>query len=1459
MITQLLARRLNDTCGNAQAATSKLESVFENYDELISIIEDLWIFYLQLRNSKLDKRNQTLFMSAIDFIKKRCKKSLTRLAHDKVNDFLNKMVFEEEEENLEAQGFEEHLHVARDAFDSCETFTSSKLYDKFHKVMMYCITFSIFDKFGLNFDNLGFTAMEKTATKRKFSSKPSFAKMVVDLIIFICERGVQVIKTRDINTIFHSSKVYDELFEEIKIVTRQQKLLHDPEAFGFSESEFHSRLESLIEKMTSVKKHSLSLSKNDRNMISHQLDTLCMMRDDLLTKRNARKTRDAPFALMIYGDSSIGKSTVTENIYQYFCKLKNLPNGSEFKYTKNPAAKFWDGYTTSCHTVVFDDIACENPDKVTGQSSLDEVIRVQNNAPYCPDQASLEEKGRTPMKAKLLIGTSNVFNLNASHFFSCPSAVQRRFPYIIEPKVKEEYRKDGSNLLDSDKVPTLESFPDLWTYDIYIVKPVPINKQHSRQKMAVPEKVYCDINKKEFYSWLRNSIIAFDDNQRVVKESVAQTREAKLCICCDMPPGCCFNIQGGILPSIISMFFIGIISLLFCGKFRCYRRKFKYYVDKYKHGKPLATFNYVNDLMEEKFTQTHFSKLGYCVQASLTSKSFITFTTIVTFLALVRKFLQTLEAQGGTTSSDVGKVPIAELNGRENVWYNNDVALSHADFTRESRSSKSMSFEEFTQRVSRNVYKFKIRNKNGTIRTGTITALYGQVFLTNNHILSDMASCSECWLYSKKQYDSTPELHFYLCETQVVRNLERDIAVFHIPNFRPKKNVLNYFVKNKGSGMLKGVMIVPQFDGSTLIENVTHIKMSSAKVSGFGMFRHDTDRWQAYSDKMLEDGDCGSLMVANTGVGYVILGIHVASNPGAHLLLSTFVGIQTLESMIEKLNCPRVQAGDLSLISSKTVTRQVTDLHKKSVFRYLEKPVVEIYGSFVNGRARSSTSVCPTPMSYFLTNHGYKFKYTKPVMKGWVPWHIGAKDLVQPIQTLNYDLLKSCMEGYFDDVMKQLNQDDIEEMVHILDNFTAVNGAQVAYIDKINRNSSAGNPWKKSKKFFLTQIAPDHGMMDPVEFSEEIMDRVDYILDKYLEGEMVHPNFCAHLKDEAVSFKKAKCGKTRVFTGAPLDWTIVVRKYLLGFTRLLQNNRIPFESAPGTIAQSLEWEEMFNYITSKGKDRIIAGDYAKYDKRMSPMEISMAFEFIKKFCVLSGNYTKKDLVVIDCIALDTAFPTVDYNGELIGLYGSNPSGNPLTVILNSIVNCIRNRYCYHILNPDNEVRTFKKNVALLTYGDDNIMGVSEDCPWFTHTALQKTYAMLDIEYTMADKEAESVPYISIEDATFLKRSWVYNPEMDCQMCVLDHDSIEKMLMTWNKSKIICEESQGIAVITSANQEYFFYGRSVYEEKQKLLKTMVTELGWTGFVEDSTFPTYDQLVERYREASRFTSLYKEKGW
>jgi len=188
-----------------------------------------------------------------------------------------------------------------------------------------------------------------------------------------------------------------------------------------------------------------------------------------------------------------------------------------------------------------------------------------------------------------------------------------------------------------------------------------------------------------------------------------------------------------------------------------------------------------------------------------------------------------------------------------------------------------------------------------------------------------------------------------------------------------------------------------------------------------------------------------------------------------------------------------------------------------------------------------------------------------------------------------------------------------------------------------------------------------------------------------------------------------------------------------------------------------------------------------------------------------------------------------------------------------------------MLNPEHSVSTFKKNVNLMTYGDDNIMSVSRECDWFNHSSISETFATLNIVYTMADKESESVPFINIEDASFLKRTWRMDDRLGCYVAPLEEESIEKSLMVWTRSKAVTKEVQGIDVISSALREYFWYGEETYNEKLCLLKGLVKDLGWELWVQDSTFPTYSDLCNDFVNRSKRCTSYQtifgldEQAW
>jgi hypothetical protein len=510
-----------------------------------------------------------------------------------------------------------------------------------------------------------------------------------------------------------------------------------------------------------------------------------------------------------------------------------------------------------------------------------------------------------------------------------------------------------------------------------------------------------------------------------------------------------------------------------------------------------------------------------------------------------------------------------------------------------------------------------------------------------------------------------------------------------------------------------------------------------------------------------------------------------------------------------------------------------------------------VYGSFIGARADMKSQVGESMFHEFLTAKGFDTDFGPPMMKGWKPWRLALVATVKPfISKMDIGILEECKAAFLADILKKV---DVSSL-HVYPIDVAVNGKDgISYVDSLNMQTSAGFPWRTRKDKFLP-LEPIQEDWTPEQIAKrkrfvlpEIVKRVESMEASYKEGVVVQPVFSAALKDEAVSSKKRLSGKTRVFCGAPLDWSILMRKYFMSSVRLIQNNALDFEAAVGVVAQSAEWGKLFDHITKYGKNRIIAGDYKDFDKSMSAALVIAAFEILIEMSRASGNFSEEQLLVMRGIAQDTAFALVDYNGDLISFLSCNPSGHALTVIINGLVNSLYMRVAYVSLGG--KAAHFQEDVSLVTYGDDNIASVNEKSKVeFNHTRVQQVFDEIGITYTMADKEAESVPFISIEEASFLKRKWRYEEAVGNYTAPLELESINKMLMMVVKSRSIEADEQMASIVQSAHSEAFFHGREYFDMMTNILKEAVEYHEMGAWFEELPFQTWEQMVEKYHNCT-----------
>jgi hypothetical protein len=1389
------------------------------------------------------------------FIQTQTHKSLTStMIQSKYTDYLLNILFPKDEPELQSwDSVDSFLKKSRKVLDGYSDFKDGVFIKKLHRCMMFALSVPLFSKLGITFDTLGYSMVEKNRLQKKFSSTTDAIHCMLDTLQYLCTTGLQIMKTKCADVLFHSGRTYADFYDDASELLRQSKNLSNCEVLGFTESDFLERLDSAIDRGESIRKHAKTLDKDEYRFASKMLGDLQMEKDTFLCRRAARSSRKAPLGILMFGGSSIGKSSIMRILYQVNCKLHNLNDDEEFMYPKNCYSDYWDGYRSWMHTILFDDAAAMNPRAVNGlDASVGEIIQVINTIPYMPNMAALEDKYGHPCRPHLVLASTNVKDLNLGAYFSYPSAAARRFKMVITPTVRPEYCGDGG-CLDYIKTPPVVpgEFPDFWTFKIERV--VPVQKKGYMPQLQVLKE---DASLSDLIEMFSKVSLDHDREQSCVVDSAQNMRTINLCTLCHMPEYMCrrdgrcevgisqLQVQSLDLDTSLKCSLL-LLMLSVCGylwaqildlgtkwwlfgKLISRVNSVKYWVKLRLHKFSSKTrFQYMSkrDLFYNMGERVN-ARMGYphMVGAILAA---LAASAIVARMWQLSKKLQ---------SSNQAAV-VRDLVPRPNVFYQEEIDLKKLQISKASRCVNNLS--DLVMRVVDHVGLVRLSLTESTDRVFNMVCVGGQMWIANNHSLP-VGQHTVTITTTVSSTGVTENRTFQLCEDDVQRFPEKDLVVVRLVKLPPMKKISQFFASESFDARAQGSYITMREGGQKIRNGIKILEKTATKVPDLCS---PITIFGGIADEATIQGDCGSLAVAMTPQGASLLGIHVLGNGNKIGILS--VSQEFLNSCLSLHPGYQLQSGIYRLCSlEKTI--EVLPLHSKSPFRFISEGSAVIYGSLSSGRASFSSKVEKTIMNEYLESRGYETKYTRPVMSGYMPWRIAALDLVNTVSMMDTGILRICTDAYIKEVLHLLK--DKVRSLRVLDTHSSINGCPgVAFIDKINRNTSMGFPWNKSKTHYLRPVESEAGL-DEVVFDDEIMSRISDIETSYIQGDTVNPVFKAHLKDEAVSFAKAKRGKTRIFTGSPVDWSVVVRKYTMTFVKLLQEHKFVFESAPGTICQSVEWTHIHEYLTQFGSDRLIAGDFKAFDKKMSCALMQEAFRVIMEISKASGNFDEDDLRVLQGISWDTSFPLVDFNGDLVRFYGSNPSGHPLTVIINGLCNSLYMRYCYYLLNPKKEVESFRKNVALMTYGDDNAMNVSPRIDFYTHTAIQGEFAKFGITYTMADKEAQSVPFISMEDCSFLKRKWRFNTTTCAFDAPLDEESIEKSLTVWVRSKNVLPQEQAVDIVSSALREYFFYGREKFEEKRNLFQQMLYDLDLTLYMKESTLPTYDSLIEKWNQTS-----------
>jgi hypothetical protein len=119
-----------------------------------------------------------------------------------------------------------------------------------------------------------------------------------------------------------------------------------------------------------------------------------------------------------------------------------------------------------------------------------------------------------------------------------------------------------------------------------------------------------------------------------------------------------------------------------------------------------------------------------------------------------------------------------------------------------------------------------------------------------------------------------------------------------------------------------------------------------------------------------------------------------------------------------------------------------------------------------------------------------------------------------------------------------------------------------------------------------------------------------------------------------------------------------------------------------------------------------------------------------------------------------------------------------------------------------------------------------------------------VTYTMADKISESVPFVPLDKAEFLKRGWYWNEDLQDYTANLSIESIAKSLhnFMYNKKSDVSEDEICANALRAAHIEFFYHGREVFDLRSAQIEQLIEKHELRDYI--GMLPTYQEYCDKF---------------
>jgi len=554
------------------------------------------------------------------------------------------------------------------------------------------------------------------------------------------------------------------------------------------------------------------------------------------------------------------------------------------------------------------------------------------------------------------------------------------------------------------------------------------------------------------------------------------------------------------------------------------------------------------------------------------------------------------------------------------------------------------------------------------------------------------------------------------------------------------------------------------------------------------------------------NGDCGSMVVIyNKRLQRKIIGMHVAGDAQMNAYACKLFREQ-LDKALETLALNNPAAQFLFEINSEI--NPLADIAMPegvfvSVGKHKKKVGQACTSAIIPSRLHNKITLATTKPA-LLRSKMIDGKLIDPLMLGL------KKCGVVPV-LLNVDNLSACKNDVQQVICFNYQNLDVKFYKQVLNFEQGVLGKDDDYMRAINRTTSPGFPYSGErqgkggkKKWFGSGVEYDLTSQECKNLEIDVSNLINDC-----KNGIIRNVFCMDSKkDERREIAKVDAGKTRVFSACPVHFVIAFRQYFLGFAAFLMHNKIDNEITVGTNVYSLDWHKTALKLKERG-ECVIAGDFSNFDGSLNVQVLWAILDIINDWYD-DGEVNKQIRLGLWTHIVHSVhiFDSVVYMWT-----HSQPSGNPFTVIINSIYNSIIMRMAWMQCMSSvgmSGMSNFNRHVSMVSYGDDNVLNISKRAiEHFNQTTISAALKTLGHEYTDENKTGGLIEYRKLDDVLFLKRAFVFNEEIQRYVAPLRIDVIYEML-NWTRNTVDPDEILKSNLETAA-REMVLHGHDVFDK------------------------------------------------